>query len=780
MKSIKLSELLKIVKPTYVYLKLTPHVSIRNNKSANIAKAIHHMYKAITKSIRKYEKGLIFETKFKCSYLIDIYKDKVYFYFIVPQQYENTAREKITTVWPSVTIEKVDSIAPFDEGAILYELVYTKEDAMSLDVDKSNNDPLNSILNVIHVMEQGDRVSVMYNFIPVPQLGWKAEYDKTIEKLKQGQPIDKQKMTVKYVSKFLLLSALEIVQMLVDTITEFLGSDKKGKDNQLSLLDLAITTINVDKDLSTPTKKKRDSIVLNTQALVISQSEDKSRKATNAAAVCQNYRTISRDNELTYRKVTTKRVIDINSYSLPAQINKMSLEECQNFIQLPGRELLQEYKVIENINTFETTVPIHLHKGTKLIGEVTCKGVVTKTYLTTDKDYKNLCVCIVGPTRSGKTSFLGNIARNSVDADECVIVLDYIENCGLSEDIKKCFTNDKILEIDISDYKNLQGLGYNEAFITSNEPFLLYESAKKQAAQVKYLINSINIDGSQFTPKMGRYLNSACLIVFINNGPLRDVFEVLQDHKLRHQYIDKVPENQFENIQEYICYLEELDEWSKVTKDNPVSEIIGTGLSSVVGIIDRYSALKDNAYMELMLKKECTNNINLLDEMQKNQLIVIKMPEAMFNTADERDAMVIYWLTKIWMCGQARAWRIPDRYARKTVNVITDEIAQLKGAEYFIGQKLDQTAKFGIKFIISTMYINQLRIRENLRTANTSYILISGSDKTNFTELKEEFTQYGFSLEDLLNLKRYSALCYIKYEEGYTAFIAQLPKPISI
>ena len=38
---------------------------------------------------------------------------------------------------------------------------------------------------------------------------------------------------------------------------------------------------------------------------------------------------------------------------------------------------------------------------------------------------------------------------------------------------------------------------------------------------------------------------------------------------------------------------------------------------------------------------------------------------------------------------------------------------------------------------ISTIYINQLKIREKLRTANTSYIIISGSDKTNYNELKE-------------------------------------------
>ena len=150
----------------------------------------------------------------------------------------------------------------------------------------------------------------------------------------------------------------------------------------------------------------------------------------------------------------------------------------------------------------------------------------------------------------------------------------------------------------------------------------------------------------------------------------------------------------------------------------------------------------------------------------------------MFSTPEERDTMATYWLTKIWMAAQSRAWNIPDKYKRKTVSVITDEIAQLKSAEQFVGSKLDQTAKFGVKFILSTMYINQLRIREKLRTANTSYILIAGSDKTNFKELKEEFEQFGYALEDLMNLKRYYSLNYIKYENGYCSFIAKLPPPV--
>lgn len=777
MKAIKLSELLKIVKPQYTYLKLTPDTSIRNYNSSSISKAIHHMQKSISQRIHKEEKQFKFliETPAKCSYLIDIYKDKVEFYFIVPQQFASIAKEKIRETWSKATIEEVPTTKPFTEGSLIHELVYKKEDALSLDIDKKSNEPLNNILNVINVMQNDDRVSILYNFIPISQRGWQLQHDETIKKLKERKPIDKEKFNAKYILKYGFIEFINLLDMVVDTCFEFIGNPRSKGNEQLNLLDLAVTTLNMDKELQGATKKKRNSIVLNTQLMVISESQDKTRKLNNATSVCQAYKSIDADNELKYNKIKSK--VDINCYTYKAQFNKCSIDECANFIQLPGRELLQEYRMIAHKNTLEVDVPAELQIGTKVIGLVKFNDVERKAYLTNDKDYKNLAVAVIGPTRSGKTSFLGNLARNCIDAGECVIVLDYIENCGLSEDIKKCIPQDKILEINLHDYNNLQGLGYNEACTDSTEPFILYDSANKQANQLMALVNSTN-DDSELRARMERYLQGAAKVVFINNGPIRHVFEILQDHELRHKYIDMIPKEQRENLKKSVLAMEELDDWSKATKDNPAI-IVGTKISNVQGILNRVNKLEQNTYMELMLKKDCTHNINLLDEMEKNQAIFIKMPENMFGTSEERDIMTTYWLTKIWMAAQARAWKIQDKYARKTVNVFTDEIAQLENAEWYVGSKLDQTAKFGVKFILSTMYINQLRIRQKLRTANTSYILISGSDKENYKELKEELSQFGYELEDLMNLPRFHSLNYVKYEKGYAAFITKLPKPLN-
>ncbi|HYF75262.1 MAG TPA: hypothetical protein VD757_01635, partial [Candidatus Nitrosocosmicus sp.] len=204
--------------------------------------------------------------------------------------------------------------------------------------------------------------------------------------------------------------------------------------------------------------------------------------------------------------------------------------------------------------------------------------------------------------------------------------------------------------------------------------------------------------------------------------------------------------------------------------------VIGTRLQSASGIIDRLNKLKQNTYMELMLKKDCSNNIDLVKEIQKPQLICLRMPEVMFATETEKDIYCTYWMTKIWLALQIRKWEVP-REQHVKVNIIVDELYQVPSCQDFIRSKLSQMAKFSGKMIISCHYLGQIGIiRNELKAANSSYMLISGCDKDNHKELKDEL--YPYTVEDLLNLKRFHSLNLLKYEKGYAKFITKLPKPI--
>jgi hypothetical protein len=270
---------------------------------------------------------------------------------------------------------------------------------------------------------------------------------------------------------------------------------------------------------------------------------------------------------------------------------------------------------------------------------------------------------------------------------------------------------------------------------------------------------------------MERYLQASANVTFMNGGSIKDVFDVLQNHEIRAEFIRKVPKSQRENLAEYLSALDELDE----KKDGKAT---GTKLTRIDGIFDRLNKLKASPFMEQMLKIGCANNIDLVEEMQKNQIINIRMPETMFSTDNEKDVYTTYWMTKINLALQVRkALYKGSRDKMRKVNLFIDELYQVQNTEKFLTEKLSRLPKFNIKPIISCHYLGQIRhIREELRSANASYLLIAGCDKKNFRELESEL--YPFTEADLLNLPRYHSMNYIKTRDGYAKFITKLPKPV--
>jgi hypothetical protein len=779
MRNIKLSEYVKLIRPEYVYLKLTPNNSIRNNSTHKLAKAIASIYRNAFRTIKKEEAKAVkvlgkefllgtkysFEANSKVSFFVYIEKKKVEFYFIIPKQHLSIIKEKISDVWSNITVKEVDSLPQFDETATRYQMNYAKEDALSLAIDRRNNDLLQSNLNIVDVMEEGDKAGVFYNFMPTSQFSWRSTYENTLHKVKKGLPTDRNKLGVSYAIKM----AVGLISSVVDDIGEVIGGENKRKqtNDSINILEQTLDRLNGGKKVNDSTRKKATASILNTQIAVLSESQDKLRQRNNARSLAQSFDTVADDNKLIAKPMKSFNYTD---YSIKADINKIGDEEAQNFLSIAGRDILEKYNFIDKVDTQETQVPEDLRKGVFRIGSSTFRGHKQEAYLSTDREYKQLTLVLIGPTRAGKSTLIGNMSHDAIKNGECVILFDYIKNCELSEEVAALFPQDKVLNIECSDFNNLQGLGFNEVGF-SMDPFVQYDNAKRQTTQLLTLVNAINTSDTHFSPKMERYLTSASLVAFINGGSIRDVFQVLMNVEERHKFIAAVPDAQLENMSEYLLSLQELDD-----KDNEGS-IKGTKLSLIVGIIDRLNKLKANTYMELMLKRSTKGNINLVEEMQKNQLICIRMPEHMFPTDGERDIYTTYWISKVWLALQERGRLIKNRDDQRKVNLIIDELYQVENTEKFLTDKLSRLAKFGMKPIISAHYLNQIKhIREELRSANASYMLISGCDKKNFDELKDEL--YPFTVEDLLKLPRYHSMNLIKNKDGYGKFITKLPKPV--
>lgn len=773
---------IEVIKPDYVFIKLIPNNSLKNTQTHLIARTIANMYKSLWQTvIREDEKVVnLFKRQFsigtkwslkrqgKIGYFVYLEKTKIEFYFIIPQHYYSVMKERITGVWNGITIEEVPEIPTFSDDAFKYQMVYEKEDGLSLATDRKNNDFLNASLNVVDLLEDGDKAGVLFNFAPISQESFKYAYKSTMDKVKNGVPTDRKKTGVKY----LLKMGLSIVDTLLKDIAEVLAGKSVKKSEEDGVIEGIIERMNGGKQISVSTEKKIRGQLIDTQILVLSESKHgtKFTERSYATSLAQSFDVISGDNRLVKRAYNGK--VDYRATRIEgAESMRVWDEEAQNFLAIAGREILEKYPFMGRIETQETQIPKDLQTGVMCIGETTFRGHSQKAYLSDDEQFKKLMLLLIGPTRAGKSNLISHLCIDAIENGECVVIMDYIKKCELSRDVASCFPKEKVLRITFDDITKMQGLGYNEVGISDN-PFKRYGNAKKQTTNTLTLINAINDgsgDNTRLSPKMERYLESACLVVYMSGGSIKDIFGVLLNHVTRHRFISQVPAEQMEFMQDYVDGLREIDE---TNKDGDI-----TGTRVQAGIIDRLNALKKNPYMELMLKKGVDNNVNLVEEMQRNQVIVIEMPQAMFTTDGEKDILTTYWMTKIWLALQVRADTVEEDDIKK-VNLVIDEIYQVQHTEMFLKSKLSQIAKFGMKPIVSCHYINQLKyMRDELRSANASYMLIAGCDKKNFAELRDEL--YPFVDEDLQNLKRYHSMNYVKTKDGYAQFITKLPPEVS-
>lgn len=746
---------IETIKTDYIYLKVIPATSVRNNDSYKIAQAIQSIYKPLLNRFSFHDYKELFNTAFpqlikyelpcKVSYMIYITKKVVEFYFVVDKKYKNVLKEALSRVWPSVTIYETAKLPGFSSNAMYKQLVYAKEDALSLAVDRRDNELIANNLNIIDVLQQNDKVAVFYNFIPTSQHTWRATYKNTIDKYTSGAPVDKNKVNITYLFK-------TVINEIYNIANSF------NSANRVNILN--------NRELSILTKNKASDFVLSTQVALIGDSHSKLNTINNLRSLANSFRSIDNDNYLRYK---SSKKFNYNDLNIGTEINKCSIKECGNFISLPGRELLERFG-IEHKNTLEMEVPGELRTGYIQLGSNTYKGNAVTTTMSKDKNLANLGLVLLGPQGCGKSTFLANYSKDAIKAGEGVIVIDFIKNCELSEEIKKVVPKDRLIELDLSNQKYMQSFGFNEVKNFSPQShYELLEVANMQTQLVIAFIDAINPE-QQLTPRMRRSLASAANIVFIHpNMSMRNVYECLADHRKRRDYIDLVPEQMKEYLQDDIFNLVDMHEYDSKTK-----EVIGTKSSKNEFVMDRISILMEDIKLKYMFNMSLDDNIDFVKTMDGGKVVLIKIPDSKYPTVTHKNILTTFFVSKIWLASQLRGGMYKEP---KRSHIIIDEVFQAPTAEFILKEVLVQARKFQTKFVFSAHYLSQIEtIKEALKASGSSYMLMQGTDKNNYNELKEDLAP--FELQDLLNLKRYNSLNLIKTSSGYAKFITELPKPI--
>jgi hypothetical protein len=770
--SIKISRYFEIIHPVYIYLKIIPHKSVRNYNTSEIAKAMSDTYRSIIKRVHKEEKKILFETQFKISYIMDIRKNDINFYFLVPVILKDIIKEKINETWTKATIEEIDNIEEFTDKKVAYQLVYKKNDGLSLKVDKKINEPLNQILKVVNIMGNEDRVLIAYNFLPCSQFGWKEQYENMLDKFNEKKPLDK-KITFEYVLKNFIGLIVGTIECVLQVLNDFLGNNSFNGEELYRKVMIAFEE---KPTISNNTLKKKDANILATQIAVITDSPDNSRRYNIATSVCQSFNVLREDNELIYRKANRKFKLDDYDYNIDT--NLCSVDECKNFIQIPGYELIKEHK-INSINVEEVIIPKELLHGYIELGESNFRGRKSIAYIEDNYDKGSLPLVLVGAQGSGKSTYGANYFRFANLRYEGGVIIDFIKNCELSNEVISYLPEDKVVILDLSKEENIQSFMFNELSYTINQninSFKKNEIANLQSQQIVQFVDAINTE-QPLQSRMRRYLSSAATIVFSSGGnSIREVIRCLENHKCRIAYLEKLTPEDKKYLSEEIDDMEALNEYSKATKENSEVTVIGTKESKIEGIIDRISLLRSDFKLKYMFNSDGTNNIDFVDLLEKGKVIIFKMKQDSFKK-HAKNVITAFLLSKIWVATEIRG--ILNKRPKPT-HIFVDEIFQTETAMKMLANDdiLPQTRKFGCKFIFSCQYTNQIyMLLDTLIGAGASFMFLNGTSEKDFELFKNKLGDFEF--EDIKNMGIYSSLNLIYYSGGYASFISKLPKPLS-
>ena len=763
-KSVPMSKLLEVKKAEYITVQLIPTKSNKNNATSSIATLINSMYVKVNKLITIENKKIIIKNTLKASYYIHITKKDVGFYFIIPKVHFIKFKSKFTEIWKNIEIREVDSIPIDPNECTKYQLRYIMNDSLSLSVDKRNNELLSSNMSVLEVLEENECVGIFYNFIPTSEQEsnyFRITYKEAIERYKNGENLKKSKNII----DLGIITLKFLITFLDDLVNSILSTSKNNHQ-------LFISTNKIE---SPSTIRKAKNNICKSQVIILSKSDKKEREKQLSLSACNSFDEISEDNKLVGKKINKK----INVYSTiinDVAVNMTSEDECNNFIALPGASLLNQYKYIEHKQTRENPVPEELKSGVVNLGSVKYKDNKECAYLSNDKSLQSLPLAIMGGSRSGKSTFSINMCKNIIDAGEGLIVIDFIKNTELAEQVKFITPANRLIEIDLSNPKHVQSLAYNEIRIKegmSKDEVL--KTARMQANYVLQLVNIINNDDKQLAPKMRKYLGAAARVAFCSPGTsMKDILKILQSHTVRHEFIDKLSEELKIDLEDSIIALEELDDYNKVTKDNPIPTICGTKDNKIEGIIDRIDLLRENLVIDSMLSKDPKDNVDFVKAMEQGKVILIRMRDIDFDDDISIDILTTFFIQKIWISTKVRG-TMHEHPGRCTV--LIDEVFQSPTSQKLLTKQFVQSAKFGLKYVLTLHYMDQLskEAQSALKNSNASYMLISGVDKKAFEALEEEFNIHGYCLDDLLNLKQYHSLNLIKSKDGYESFITKLP-----
>lgn len=770
------------VDPFTIY-KIVPDYNLTNNNNITLVNVFSSIYKTPRQRF-SFQRG--YELPNQVYFDIVFKKGQANFYLSVKEEFEDLLKNKMDTIWDKAEITKVNDIESMNfKNTEVCELILKDYNFKSLSVGRGDLYPLTNMMGILKMLSDNETVRVNIAIEPTKRSNWVDIAQDEYKQYENGKivnnDIDKRDELIKLGftgAEAIVNLYIEMRLLLLESILGIITTDEKEDKLNINLkIDSLeeIKKVNKYSGLTPETNYKMTSEVFKVRISILSSSLDNSRAKLNMLSIANSYKDLNNDNALVIKLLTRKQQENLfndvmENYIKPSKHCILSDKEVSKLIQLPQKDLQNEYK-IQSIDTREVDIPNQLQNGLVRIGIADKQGKKITTYWSKDKNVMALSKVFVGPQNAGKTTAVKRTVKDCYRAGYSNIVIDFIENCQTSKEIEEVISDKDKVILELGNKSYIPSLAYNEVSNMITEDMDSWDRinyANLIAEQVEYLINAVtDASTGELTAPMIRYLHAASMITFIRPGAtINDMFLVLRRWDKRNEAIRYAKYSGcFEKDDDIFYDLEELHERNKEGK------IIGTRESLIIGILNRIVILQKNPFIKAMLGTDINKEDNISKWIEEGKSIFIHIPQTKFPNQNTRDILTTFFISRIWLAVQLRE----NNKDARLCNLILDEVHQVPTTARFLSNHITEFRRHRLGLILSCHYLKQMReLLIALKSSGASYVLIAGTEKENLETLREEILP--FTIEEGMKLKPHTSINVVNYGNQYAKFITSLPK----
>lgn len=289
------------------------------------------------------------------SYKVYIVDGHMKFYLTVPQKWSKGFLSAIKNDWGEVDITKVDeTIVDFNPSkAKAMEVNLRHHYALALKHEKRNNDIFyNSIASLASTMGKGDKLLIDYNISPTNSK-WKGKALTKLKAFKDGKtPSRDDVFSVEGIIGRVWDLFDTVLDEFIKMIEDVMGAERKNNKKQDQLFELHYSD----------SKMQANTNGYDMQIRVLAESDDDKKSKHALKNVETAFQTMNGDNKLTVRHVKTKRgikaIIEAVKEDKPMLTKSSDVffeKEMNNFLKLPSKQTLKEYKKVIQQDNFTRT-----------------------------------------------------------------------------------------------------------------------------------------------------------------------------------------------------------------------------------------------------------------------------------------------------------------------------------------------------------------------------------------------------------------------------------------